>query len=158
MINEDLTLFKVLAFFKAFKGDDIIFENAYCGNYTDLYSEINSVGISTLRVEVNQLYTNSRCVDEDNLTEVTIDSIRNIVNKNTPFKEFEIDGKIICLKAFLSINKIHFNSSDQKSLDTLLQRLELFYSEIIFEGTNIKDSVNRKIERMRFNNLFMDLN
>ncbi|WP_026452160.1 hypothetical protein [Aequorivita capsosiphonis] len=156
-MNNDLTIDKVLMFFKAFKGDEITFENTSCGNYTDYYSDIENVGISSLRVKVNSQYSNADCVDKDNFTDVSIDSIRQIINKNSPFREFEMDSKVGNLRAFLSKNRIHFKSSEQIALDDLLERFRRFFDEINKEGADTEDSVDRKIDRKRFYNLFIDL-
>lgn len=126
-MNNDLTIDKVLMFFKAFKGDEIAFENTSCGNYTDYYSDIENVGISSLRVKVNSQYSNPDCVDNDNLTDVSINSIRQIINKNSPFKEFEMNCKVGNLRAFLSKNRNHFKSSEQIALDDLLKRFIIFF-------------------------------
>lgn len=154
-MNNKLTITKVIDFFKALKGDEITFETSHCGTYTDLYSEIFSVGISTLRVKVNSSYTNPDCVDNNNLTDVSIESIRVILNKTNQIEEFEIDGKILALEAFIKKHPMTFNHSDQNKLETLLERFNSFYSQILLEKT-INNNVN-KIERFRFNSLFIDL-
>ncbi|MCY1214266.1 hypothetical protein D3C87_62600 [compost metagenome] len=154
-MSNTLTLNKALNFFKAFKGDEITFENSYCGTYTDLYSEIHSVGISTLRVKVDAGYTNPDCVDHNNMTDVSIDSIRTIVNQNTPIELPEIDGKIVNLSGFISKNRASYTPSEQQVLEKLLKRIELFFSEVLLEPAI--DSEERKIERNRFNSLFIDL-
>lgn len=151
----NLTLTKALDFFRAFKGDDITFENSYCGTYTDLYSEIHDVGISSLRVKVNSGYTNPDCVDKDNMTDVSIDSIRTVISKNIPIELSEIDGKILKLQGFISKNKTSFTPSENQVLEILLKRIELFFSEVLLEK-NIDDQ-EKEIERKRFNSLFIDL-
>lgn len=154
MIN-DLTLDRALAFFKAFKGDDIVFDTPYCGTYTDFYSEIDSIGISTLRVKVDKNYINPDCVDKDNLADIPIGSIRKILNtNNTPLELHEIDGKILSLRAFLLKNKIFFNPAEQETLEKLLQKLESFYSQTLLESDR---SPAPKINRNRFSELFLDL-
>ena len=155
MNNNKLTINKVIDFFKAFKGDEITFETAHCGTYTDLYSDIFSVETSTLRVKVNSGYTNPDCVDMDNLTDVSIESIRTILNKTNPIEVFEIDGKILKLEAFITKNTMTFNHSEQRTLETLLERFRSFYSQILLEQTI--NNNDKKIERLRFNSLFIDL-
>ncbi|WP_417238926.1 hypothetical protein [Bizionia sp.] len=157
-MSKNFNLTKVIMFFKVFQGDEIVFENDYCGKYTDHYSLITNVGISTLRVKVSSNFTNPDCVDNNNLTDVSIDSIRNIIPKASTFQEFEIDGKITSLKAFLSENKIYFNSSEQNILENLLKKFELYFNKINSEGANLEKPINRKINRVEFNNLFIDLN
>lgn len=155
MIKNNLTLDNALAFFKAFKGDEITFENSHCGTYTDLYSQIHSVGITSLRVKVDSGYTNPDCVDKDNMTDVSIDSIRTVLNKNIPIELFEIDGKIVTLQGFISKNKIHFTPSEQQVLENLLKRFESFYSDTLLEKSLASEE--KKIERSKFNSLFIDL-
>lgn len=152
---KNLTLVKALDFFRAFKGDEITFENSYCGTYTDLYSEIHGVGITSLRVKVNPGYTNPDCVDKDNMTDVSIDSIRTVLNKSTPIELFEIDGKIVTLSGFIIKNKTSFTPSEQIALENLLKKMQSFYSEVLHERD--VDSEEKEIERKRFNSLFIDL-
>lgn len=153
----NLTLNKTLDFFRAFKGDEITFENSYCGTYTDLYSEIHGVGIKSLRVKVKSGYTNPDCVDKDNMTDVSIDSIRTILNKSTPIELFEIDGKIETLRGFILKNKTSFTPSEQQALENLLKKMQFFYSEVLHEKDVNTEEEEKEIERKRFNSLFIDL-
>lgn len=155
-MKNDLTLNKVLAFFRAFKGDEIVFNTQHCGTYTDVYSEIYDVEISTLRVKVHKNYNNADCVDQNNLTNVSIDSIVNILYHNSPIEVYKIDGKILSLQAFIKKNNTRFTHFEQQTLEKLLKRFELFYSEILFEKSK-PDSVDEKINRKRFDSLFIDL-
>jgi len=156
MTNNNLTLTKALYFFRSFKGDEITFENSYCGTYTDFYSEIHGVGITSLRVKVDPSYINPDCVDKDNMTDVSIDSIRTVLNKNTPIELFEIDGKIETLRGFILKNRMFFNGSEQQTLDNLLKKLEQFYSKVLLEQS-LDITKEKKIERSRFYSLFIDL-
>ncbi|MNX75326.1 hypothetical protein D3C86_1067940 [compost metagenome] len=89
------------------------------------------------------------------MTDVSIDSIRTIVNQNTPIELPEIDGKIVNLSGFISKNRASYTPSEQQVLEKLLKRIELFFSEVLLEPAI--DSEERKIERNRFNSLFIDL-
>ena len=155
-MNENLTLFKILSFFQSFKGDEIVFENSFCGIYTDFYSKILEVKVSSLDVEVNKRYANPDCVDNNNHTNVSINSIRQIIHKQTTFKEFEMDSKIINLEAFLKKNKT-INKSDLEILNKLLKKFKEFYSEILLEGVNAQKSIQREIKTERFHKLFLNL-
>ena len=156
-MDNNLTITKALDFFRAFKGDEITFENSHCGTYTYLYSEIHGVGISSLRVKVNPGYPNPDCVDQDNMTDVSIDSIRTIISKDAPVKLEDIDGKILYLEGFISKNKTLFTPSENKVLEKLLERMKLFYSKVLGEGNIDSGEEEEEIERSRFKSLFIDL-
>ncbi|MRX38401.1 MULTISPECIES: hypothetical protein [Flavobacterium] len=153
----NLTLDKTLDFFRAFKGDEITFETSHCGNYTDLHSEIHGVGPTSLRVKVNPSYINPDCVDKDNMMDVSIDSIRTVLSKNTPIELYEIDGKIETLRGFILKNKMYFTPSEQMALENLLRKMELFYSEVLLEGNIDSEEEEKEIERNRFKSLFLNL-
>ncbi|MBY0533842.1 MAG: hypothetical protein K2P31_02620 [Rickettsiaceae bacterium] len=155
MNTNTITLNKSLEFFKACKEDEITFENSHCGTYTDLYSKIIDVEMTSLRVKVNSAYPKPDCVDDNNCTHVFIESIRSIVSKNLVIEEHEIDGKIIALEAFIDRNRTIFTPTEQKKLEDLLERFRTFYSKILLENTlNDKDT---KIDRARFSQLFHNL-
>lgn len=153
----NLTITKALDFFRAFKGDEITFETTHCGNYTDLYSQIHGVGPSSLRVKVDPAYTTPDCVDKDNMMDVSIDSIRTLLSKNTPIELYEIDGKIETLRGFIIKSKTNFTPSEQRALENLLKKMELFYSEVLLEGNIDSEEEEKEIERNRFKSLFIDL-
>ncbi|KGL58380.1 hypothetical protein [Polaribacter sp. Hel1_85] len=154
---QNLTLSNIISFLKAFKGDEILFENSVCGNYTDLTSEIIGVDFCSLRVKINSMYQNPDCVDKNNVTNTNIGSIRSILHKNSSFEELEIDSKIICLEAILKKKKTSFIIFEQKKLDKLLERLKSFYSELLVEGSKMTKPVDRKIERTKYYALFNNL-
>jgi|GEM_PF-2078812 len=148
---------QILNFLAVLSGDKVLFDCPSCGNYTDHFSEIESMDIFCLRVKVSELYPNPDCVDENNMTNVLIKNIVKTSPIRRDFNEFEIDARIGLLKGYIEKNKNSMPASFKTRLEKLLMRLQTLFNQINSQGANNQLSIDRLVPRSEFDKQFINL-